>query len=50
VFSFLENLIEVDCGEIRRALIQVGESRSILLREYFFSAWGYDWRGAGPDR
>jgi hypothetical protein len=36
VFSFLENLIEVNCGEGRRSLSQVGESRRILLREYFF--------------
>ena len=48
VFSFLENLIEFDCGDDRRSLSQVGESRWILaLREYFFSAWSSDWRGVG---
>jgi hypothetical protein len=40
VFSFLEKLIEVDCGERRRPLSQVGESPWILLREYIFSVSG----------
>jgi hypothetical protein len=40
MFSFLENLIEVDCGERRRSLSQVAQSRWILAREYFFSAHG----------
>jgi hypothetical protein len=35
VFSFLEILIEVDCGENRRPLIQVAESRWILLANIF---------------
>jgi hypothetical protein len=39
VLSFLENLIDVDCGEGRRSLNQVAEPRRILLHEYFFSAW-----------
>ena len=44
--SFLEKLIEIDCGEKYRSLSQVGKSRWILLlREYFFSAWSSDWRG-----
>jgi hypothetical protein len=48
VVSFLENLIEVDCGEGRSSLSQVAQSRWILLpREYFFSAWGSDWHGVG---
>jgi hypothetical protein len=38
VFSFLENLIEVNYGEGRCSISHVGESRWILLREYFFSA------------
>jgi hypothetical protein len=37
--SFLEKLIEVDCGENRRPLSQVGESRWILLAN-IFSAHG----------
>jgi hypothetical protein len=46
--SFLEKLIEADCGERRRPLSQVGESHWILvLREYVFSAWSSDWRGFG---
>jgi len=46
--SFLEKLIEVNCGENHCPLIQVGESYWILLlREYFFSAWSSDWRGVG---
>jgi hypothetical protein len=45
VFSFLEKLIEVDCGEYRRPLSQVAESRWILLanifqRMEFRLAWG----------
>jgi hypothetical protein len=35
VFSFLEKLIEVDCGENRRSLSQVAESRWILLADIF---------------
>jgi hypothetical protein len=35
VFSFLEKLIEVDCGENRRSLSQVAESRWILLANIF---------------
>jgi hypothetical protein len=35
VFSFLEILIEVDCGEYRRPLSQVAESRWILLAYIF---------------
>jgi len=37
--SFLEKWIEVDCGENRRPLSQVGESRWILLAN-IFSAHG----------
>jgi hypothetical protein len=37
--SFLEKLIEVDCGEYRRPLSQVAESRWILLAN-IFSAHG----------
>jgi hypothetical protein len=33
--SFLEKLIEVDCGENRRPLSQVAESRWILLANIF---------------
>ena len=47
VFSFLEKLIEVDCGENHRPPIQVAESRWILLANIFFSAWSSDWRGVG---
>jgi hypothetical protein len=39
VVSFLEKLIEVNCGENRRLLSQVGESRWILLAN-IFSAHG----------
>jgi hypothetical protein len=44
--SFLESLIEVDCGENRRPLCEVAESRWILLAN-IFSAWSSDWRGVG---
>jgi hypothetical protein len=39
VFSFLEILIEVDCGKGRRPLSKVAESRWILLAN-IFSAHG----------
>jgi hypothetical protein len=39
VVSFLEILIELDCGENRRPLSQVAESRWILLAN-IFSAHG----------
>ena len=35
MFSFLEKWIEVDCGENRRPLSQVAESRWILLANIF---------------
>jgi hypothetical protein len=38
--SFLEKLIEVDCGDGRHSLSQVGESRRILLPREYFSAHG----------
>jgi hypothetical protein len=38
VFSFLEILIEVDCGNDYRTLIQVGQSRWIWLPREYFSA------------
>ena len=38
--SFLENLIEVDCGDGRRSHSQVAQSRWIWLPREYFSAHG----------
>jgi hypothetical protein len=47
--SFLEKLIEIDCGNGRRSLNQVAQSRRILLRREYFSAHGVP-IGAGAER
>jgi hypothetical protein len=38
--SFLEKLIDADCGDGRRSLNQVAQSRGILPPPEYFSAHG----------